>query len=166
MSFSHNFHYHLRSFRDILWHSFFLAFCVHTGTALDSLTMMESLVRGRPARFSSLENAIEWSFRSGHIKNPESACVSMIGQLRLYVITVLYLAFEIFFRVIVDETNEKKHWYEIDSILLLFFLLLTGWSNVFFCRIKLYSTQKVLYFSTGDNFEWLDSFELRRKHII
>ncbi|OQV13326.1 Protein phosphatase methylesterase 1 [Hypsibius exemplaris] len=53
------------------------------GTALDSLTTMEALVRGRPGRFLSVENAIEWSFRSGHIKNPESACVSMIGQLRV-----------------------------------------------------------------------------------
>ncbi|XP_055340302.1 protein phosphatase methylesterase 1-like isoform X2 [Paramacrobiotus metropolitanus] len=51
------------------------------GTALESLACMESIVRGRPKCFPSIENAIEWAFRSGHIKNPESACVSMIGQL-------------------------------------------------------------------------------------
>ncbi|GAU98461.1 hypothetical protein RvY_09604 [Ramazzottius varieornatus] len=52
------------------------------GTALESLSMMESLVRGRPSTFPSVENAIEWSFRTGHIKNPESARVSMVGQLK------------------------------------------------------------------------------------
>ena len=55
------------SFSDLIelqcdYHSF------RVGTALESLSSMEALVRGRPSKFSSLENAIEWSFRSGHIK--------------------------------------------------------------------------------------------------
>ena len=31
-----------------------------TGTALDALQSMQSFLRGRPASFGSIENAIEW----------------------------------------------------------------------------------------------------------
>ncbi|XP_059489256.1 protein phosphatase methylesterase 1 [Neocloeon triangulifer] len=52
------------------------------GTAMDALASMQSFLRSRPSTFSSLENAIEWSVRSGQIRNCESAQVSVPGQLK------------------------------------------------------------------------------------
>ncbi|XP_077984952.1 protein phosphatase methylesterase 1-like [Glandiceps talaboti] len=52
------------------------------GTALESLHSMQNFLSSRPHQFKSLENAIEWSMKSGQIRNLESAKVSMIGQLR------------------------------------------------------------------------------------
>ncbi|XP_019850829.1 PREDICTED: protein phosphatase methylesterase 1-like isoform X2 [Amphimedon queenslandica] len=52
------------------------------GTALESLSGMQSFLRSRPKRFPSLENAVEWSIRSGQLRNIESARVSMPGQLK------------------------------------------------------------------------------------
>jgi len=52
------------------------------GTALDALSSMGSFIRSRPQAFTSLEHAIEWSIRSGQLKNLESAKVSMPGQLK------------------------------------------------------------------------------------
>jgi len=51
------------------------------GTALEALQGMQCFLRGRPKEFPSLENAIEWSVRSGQTKNLESARVSMPSQL-------------------------------------------------------------------------------------
>ena len=53
------------------------------GTALEALQGMQSFLRGRPSEFPSLENAIEWSVRSGQTKNLESARISMPSQLTL-----------------------------------------------------------------------------------
>lgn len=52
------------------------------GTALESLSSMQSFLRGRPQRFTSLEHGIEYCVRSGQIRNLESARVSVIGQLK------------------------------------------------------------------------------------
>lgn len=52
------------------------------GTALDALSSMGNFIRSRPSSFKSLETAIEWSVRSGQLKNLESARVSMPGQLK------------------------------------------------------------------------------------
>jgi len=52
------------------------------GTALDALQGMQSILRGRPKEFPSLQNAIEWSVRSGQTRNLEAARVSMPGQLK------------------------------------------------------------------------------------
>lgn len=52
------------------------------GTALEALANMQSFLRGRPKSFSSLEKAIEWAVRTGHVRNVDSARVSMIGQLK------------------------------------------------------------------------------------
>lgn len=52
------------------------------GTAMDALNSMQSFLRGRPSIFKSLEHAIEWSVRSGQIRNLESAKVSMVGQVK------------------------------------------------------------------------------------
>merc|ERR1712241_562010 len=52
------------------------------GTALDALSSMQSFLRGRPKSFPSIENAIEWSMKSGQVRNSDSARISMPGQLR------------------------------------------------------------------------------------
>ncbi|GAB1292387.1 Protein phosphatase methylesterase 1 [Apodemus speciosus] len=52
------------------------------GTAMDALNSMQNFLRGRPKTFKSLENAIEWSVKSGQIRNLESARVSMVGQVK------------------------------------------------------------------------------------
>ncbi|XP_026477421.1 protein phosphatase methylesterase 1-like [Ctenocephalides felis] len=51
------------------------------GTALDALASMQSFLRSRPSHFKSVEHAIEWSVRSGQIRNLDSAKVSMQGQI-------------------------------------------------------------------------------------
>ncbi|XP_043929329.1 protein phosphatase methylesterase 1 [Protopterus annectens] len=52
------------------------------GTAMDALNSMQNFLRSRPKMFKSLENAIEWSVKSGQIRNLESAKVSMVGQVK------------------------------------------------------------------------------------
>uniref|UniRef100_A0A6I8RR71 Protein phosphatase methylesterase 1 n=1 Tax=Xenopus tropicalis TaxID=8364 RepID=A0A6I8RR71_XENTR len=52
------------------------------GTAMDALNSMQNFLRSRPKTFKSLENAIEWSVKSGQIRNLESARVSMAGQIK------------------------------------------------------------------------------------
>ncbi|MBN3313900.1 PPME1 methylesterase, partial [Atractosteus spatula] len=52
------------------------------GTAMDALNSMQNFLRSRPKTFKSLENAIEWSVKSGQIRNVESARVSMVGQVK------------------------------------------------------------------------------------
>lgn len=51
------------------------------GTAKEALPLMLSVIETRPIKFASLENAIEWSFKSGMTKNCEAARVSMPGNL-------------------------------------------------------------------------------------
>ncbi|GAB0097466.1 Protein phosphatase methylesterase 1 [Sergentomyia squamirostris] len=51
------------------------------GTAMDALASMQSFLRSRPSYFKSISQAIEWSVRSGQIRNLESAKVSMPGQI-------------------------------------------------------------------------------------
>lgn len=58
------------------------------GTALDSLSSMQSILRGRPKSFKSLEQAILWSYKSGQTHNLEAARVSMPGQIKKYVCNV------------------------------------------------------------------------------
>lgn len=52
------------------------------GTALGALSSMQSILRGRPQTFNSVEEAIKWSVQSGQLKNIESAKISMPGQLK------------------------------------------------------------------------------------
>lgn len=52
------------------------------GTALESLSSMQSILRGRPSNFKSIEHAIQWSFRGGQTHNLEAARVSMPGQIK------------------------------------------------------------------------------------
>lgn len=51
------------------------------GTAMESLSAMQSFLRSRPTHFKSIPNAIEWCVRSGQIRNVDSAKVSMPGQI-------------------------------------------------------------------------------------
>ncbi|XP_058450219.1 protein phosphatase methylesterase 1 [Malaya genurostris] len=51
------------------------------GTALEALASMQSFLRSRPNTFRSIQHAVEWSVRSGQIRNIESARVSMPGQI-------------------------------------------------------------------------------------
>lgn len=50
------------------------------GTALEALSSMQNILRGRPSSFKSLENAIQWCFKSGQTRNIEAARISMPGQ--------------------------------------------------------------------------------------
>lgn len=51
------------------------------GTAMEALASMQSFLRSRPQHFRSIQQAIEWSVRSGQIRNVASAKVSMPGQI-------------------------------------------------------------------------------------
>lgn len=51
------------------------------GTAMEALASMQSFLRSRPKHFKSIQQAIEWSIRSGQIRNAASAKVSMPGQI-------------------------------------------------------------------------------------
>ncbi|XP_014252848.1 protein phosphatase methylesterase 1 isoform X1 [Cimex lectularius] len=52
------------------------------GTALGALSSMQNILRGRPQSFNSIEEAIRWSVQSGHLKNLDSARISMPGQIK------------------------------------------------------------------------------------
>lgn len=52
------------------------------GTAIDALSTMQTFLRSRPQKFRSLDYAIEWSVRSGQLRNLTSAKISMPGQLK------------------------------------------------------------------------------------
>ncbi|GFR43760.1 hypothetical protein Agub_g4872 [Astrephomene gubernaculifera] len=51
------------------------------GTALAALPHMMNVLSGRPASFTSLEEAVAWAVRSGMSRNKEAAAVSMPSQL-------------------------------------------------------------------------------------
>ncbi len=52
------------------------------GTAIPSLKMLPALLKSRPSRFSSVEEAIEWTLSSGMCNNPASAAISVPAMLR------------------------------------------------------------------------------------
>ena len=52
------------------------------GTAMEALPFMESFVKSRPKKFKTVEEGIEYFFRSGTIKNIESARISVPPLLR------------------------------------------------------------------------------------
>lgn len=59
----------------------FVVIDVVEGTAVDALPLMMSVIKTRPTRFPNLNNAIEWTVRSGMAKNSEAARVSVPGNL-------------------------------------------------------------------------------------
>ena len=52
------------------------------GTAMDALPFMENIVNNRPERFNSIQKGIEYMYKSGTIKNIESARISVPPLLR------------------------------------------------------------------------------------
>lgn len=50
------------------------------GSAMEALNHMRLFLKSRPSSFASLEKAIEWCYRSSHVRNLESARVSFPGQ--------------------------------------------------------------------------------------
>ncbi|XP_064787050.1 protein phosphatase methylesterase 1-like [Oncorhynchus masou masou] len=55
------------------------------GSAMEMLHSMQNFLKGRPRSFESIAHAIEWSVKSGQIRNRESARVSMVGQIKRHV---------------------------------------------------------------------------------
>ncbi|XP_066256685.1 protein phosphatase methylesterase 1 [Euwallacea similis] len=51
------------------------------GTALDALSSMQSILRGRPTSFKSIPHAIRWCYKGGQCHNLEAARISMPGQI-------------------------------------------------------------------------------------
>ena len=47
------------------------------GTAMDALPFMENIVNNRPERFNSIQKGIEYMYKSGTIKNVDSARISV-----------------------------------------------------------------------------------------
>uniref|UniRef100_A0A667X2F7 Protein phosphatase methylesterase 1 n=1 Tax=Myripristis murdjan TaxID=586833 RepID=A0A667X2F7_9TELE len=78
------------------------------GTAMDALNSMQNFLRSRPKTFKSLENAIEWSVKSGQIRNIESARVSMGGQVKKYVCSVSSIIEEEEEEEPEEESNNKR----------------------------------------------------------
>lgn len=52
------------------------------GTAMEALPFMESIVKSRPKKFDSEADGIEYMFKSGTIKNLESARISVPSLLK------------------------------------------------------------------------------------
>uniref|UniRef100_UPI0037E8A02A protein phosphatase methylesterase 1-like n=1 Tax=Semicossyphus pulcher TaxID=241346 RepID=UPI0037E8A02A len=59
-----------------------VAIDVVEGSAMEALHSIQNFLKGRPKSFKSMDQAIEWSVKSGHIRNLESARVSMVGQIK------------------------------------------------------------------------------------
>ncbi|XP_053272624.1 protein phosphatase methylesterase 1-like [Pleuronectes platessa] len=59
-----------------------VAIDVVEGSAMEALHSIQKFLRERPKSFKSMDHAIEWSVKSGQIRNLESARVSMVGQIK------------------------------------------------------------------------------------
>uniref|UniRef100_A0A3Q0RN12 Protein phosphatase methylesterase 1 n=1 Tax=Amphilophus citrinellus TaxID=61819 RepID=A0A3Q0RN12_AMPCI len=59
-----------------------VAIDVVEGSAMDALHSIQNFIKGRPKSFKSMDHAIEWSVKSGQIRNLESARVSVVGQIK------------------------------------------------------------------------------------
>uniref|UniRef100_A0A8D3DB09 Protein phosphatase methylesterase 1 n=1 Tax=Scophthalmus maximus TaxID=52904 RepID=A0A8D3DB09_SCOMX len=59
-----------------------VAIDVVEGSAIEALHSIQIFLKGRPKSFKSMDHAIEWSVKSGQIRNLESARVSMVGQIK------------------------------------------------------------------------------------
>ena len=71
------------------------------GTAMDALPFMENIVHNRPDKFNSIQKGVEYMYKSGTIKNIESARISVPPLLK-------------------EEKNDKtgKIWYKFKTNLL------------------------------------------------
>ncbi|KAL2936443.1 Protein phosphatase methylesterase 1 [Bienertia sinuspersici] len=78
------------------------------GTALASLVHMQKILSSRVKHFSSMEKAIEWSVRSGSLKNIDSARVSVPATLKYDEAKNCYVH-----RACLEETEQYwRGWYE------------------------------------------------------
>ncbi|XP_067088278.1 protein phosphatase methylesterase 1-like [Osmerus mordax] len=59
-----------------------VALDVVEGSAMELLHTMQNFLKGRPKSFSSVDEAVEWTVKSGQIRNLESARVSVVGQVK------------------------------------------------------------------------------------
>ncbi|XP_075948278.1 protein phosphatase methylesterase 1-like [Anarhichas minor] len=59
-----------------------VAIDVVEGSATEALHSIQNFHKERPKSFKSMDDAIEWSIKSGQIANLESARVSMVGQVK------------------------------------------------------------------------------------
>ncbi|XP_031170380.1 protein phosphatase methylesterase 1-like isoform X1 [Sander lucioperca] len=59
-----------------------VAIDVVEGSATEALHSIQNFLKGRPKSFKSMDHAIEWSVKSGQIRNLEAARVSMVGQIK------------------------------------------------------------------------------------
>ncbi|CAF97525.1 unnamed protein product, partial [Tetraodon nigroviridis] len=59
-----------------------VAIDVVEGSAMEALHSIQNFLKGRPKSFKSMDHAIEWSVKSGQIRNLESARVSVVGQIK------------------------------------------------------------------------------------
>ena len=50
------------------------------GSAMDALPFMESIVKGRPSQFKSLQEVVKYGIKSGTVRDIKSAKVSMPAQ--------------------------------------------------------------------------------------
>merc|ERR1712096_176866 len=75
---------------------------------MDALNSMQNFLRSRPKTFKSLENAIEWSVKSGQIRNIESARVSMGGQVKKLEETVISTGVSTSIEGVIEEEEEEE----------------------------------------------------------
>uniref|UniRef100_A0A668UZA5 Protein phosphatase methylesterase 1 n=1 Tax=Oreochromis aureus TaxID=47969 RepID=A0A668UZA5_OREAU len=101
------------------------------GTAMDALNSMQNFLRSRPKTFKSLENAIEWSVKSGQIRNIESARVSMGGQVKKCVWALSSLQYVLW---VSNKESSKKRAKEDDQE--------TKKESIFTWRVELSKTEK------------------------
>ncbi|XP_058479668.1 protein phosphatase methylesterase 1-like isoform X1 [Solea solea] len=58
-----------------------VAIDVVEGSAMEAHHSIQNFLKGRPKSFKCMDHAIEWSVKSGQIRNLESARVSVVGQI-------------------------------------------------------------------------------------
>uniref|UniRef100_A0A8D3EC30 Protein phosphatase methylesterase 1 n=1 Tax=Scophthalmus maximus TaxID=52904 RepID=A0A8D3EC30_SCOMX len=91
-----------------------VAIDVVEGSAIEALHSIQIFLKGRPKSFKSMDHAIEWSVKSGQIRNLESARVSMVGQIKSYISGYISdqenTASETVYKWRVDLSKSEKYW--------------------------------------------------------
>uniref|UniRef100_A0A0D6R5T4 Protein phosphatase methylesterase 1 n=1 Tax=Araucaria cunninghamii TaxID=56994 RepID=A0A0D6R5T4_ARACU len=78
------------------------------GTAMASLVHMQKILSNRPCHFPSVEKAIEWSIKNGHLRNPQSARISVPSTVKFDDKRQCYV-----WRTPLEKTEHHwKGWYE------------------------------------------------------
>uniref|UniRef100_A0A8D3DR99 Protein phosphatase methylesterase 1 n=1 Tax=Scophthalmus maximus TaxID=52904 RepID=A0A8D3DR99_SCOMX len=88
-----------------------VAIDVVEGSAIEALHSIQIFLKGRPKSFKSMDHAIEWSVKSGQIRNLESARVSMVGQIKRSLMDCpVYLTYQTVYKWRVDLSKSEKYW--------------------------------------------------------